>query len=109
MKMLLERSEGTVLIHGPPGRQLFIDGYKNLIGARRVAWRCASSVEEKEKQRGTSGLRWVRGYRQKIEGEIYSLCHEVVGILDGTLIPSSVSPEEKERRLLPVPCRTPMC
>ena len=61
-------------------RNLYSVAYKNVIGARRVAWRTVSSICEKEAK--ASAEEWqleeARRYREQLEGELHDLCHEVL-------------------------------
>ena len=56
-------------------RNLLSVAYKNVVGTRRSSWRVISSIEQKaseEKQQH------VKNYREKIEGELETVCHDVL-------------------------------
>ncbi|XP_067936501.1 14-3-3 protein beta/alpha-A-like [Watersipora subatra] len=69
-------------------RNLLSVAYKNVVGARRSAWRVISSIEHKtegsEKKQAMA-----REYKQKVESELKSICNDVLMLLDGHLIPSA--------------------
>ncbi len=53
-------------------RNLLSVAYKNVVGARRNAWRVISSLENKDKSEGC------KEYRGRIEKELQDICNEVV-------------------------------
>lgn len=72
-------------------RNLLSVAYKNVIGARRAAWRILSSLEQKtDKTKET-----VTSYREKIEEELHKICGDILKVLDDHLIPKSDSAESK--------------
>ncbi|TMS10589.1 14-3-3 protein beta/alpha-B [Larimichthys crocea] len=75
-------------------RNLLSVAYKNVVGARRSSWRLVSSVEQKsdgsEKKKAMA-----KEYREKIEGELEGICHEVLGLLAEFLIPEACVTESK--------------
>jgi len=80
-------------------RNLLSVAYKNVIGARRASWRILSSMEQKEedkdKKEGQDKLEQIKIYREKIEGELHSICQDVLSILDGHLIQTATSGESR--------------
>ncbi len=56
-------------------RNLLSVAYKNVVGARRSAWRVISSIEAKHD--GTRRQQ-AADYRLKIEGELNGICKEVL-------------------------------
>jgi len=78
-------------------RNLLSVAYKNVIGARRAAWRIISSIEEKEVERNENEnkVSKVKDYREKIEGELTEICNDILGVLDEHLVPSATSSESK--------------
>ena len=56
-------------------RNLLSVAYKNVIGAKRSAWRVISSVEQKAEE---NRLALIKDYREVIEGELNVLCDEVL-------------------------------
>ncbi|GAB9468791.1 hypothetical protein Gpo141_00006098 [Globisporangium polare] len=75
-------------------RNLLSVAYKNVIGARRAAWRVISSIESKAKSDDAS-VRDIKGYRLKIERELDELCNDMLTIIDKHLLPKSLSEESK--------------
>jgi len=75
-------------------RNLLSVAYKNVVGARRSSWRVISSIEQKsennEKKRAMA-----HEYREKVEGELKSICKEVLELLENTLVGSADSAESK--------------
>merc|ERR1712227_470038 len=59
-------------------RNLLSVAYKNVIGSRRSSWRILSSILQK-----------------KIEGELSTLCKDVLDLLDNHLLANSTSEESK--------------
>jgi len=78
-------------------RNLFSVAYKNVIGARRAAWRIISSIEAKEVERNENEAKVtkVKDYRKKIEAELTDICNDVLEVLDSHLIPSAAASESK--------------
>lgn len=75
-------------------RNLLSVAYKNVVGARRSAWRVISSIEQKhESEEKKSQL--VKEEREKIEQELRDICNEVLGLLDKYLIANSSTSEGK--------------
>ncbi|XP_026666268.2 14-3-3-like protein GF14 kappa isoform X1 [Phoenix dactylifera] len=77
-------------------RGMFVVAYKNVVGARRTAWRIVSSIEQKEeRRRNEANSAVLKDYRGQIEADLASICGEVLGLLDSQLIPSAGSSESK--------------
>lgn len=75
-------------------RNLLSVGYKNVVGARRAAWRIFSSIEQKEEARGNEQhVKRIREYRKKVETELSDICTDIMTLIDGHLIPSSTDGE----------------
>lgn len=58
-------------------RNLLSVAYKNVVGARRSAWRVISSIEQKT-EGNDKKLQMVKEYREKVEGELREICNEVL-------------------------------
>ena len=77
-------------------RNLLSVAYKNVIGARRASWRIVSSIEQKEESKGNEAqVTLIKEYRTKIEQELAKICDDILGVLDGSLIPAAGSGESK--------------
>jgi 14-3-3 protein len=77
-------------------RNLLSVAYKNVIGARRASWRIVSSIEQKEESKGNEAqVSLIKEYRNKIEQELAKICDDILGVLDGSLIPAAGSGESK--------------
>lgn len=77
-------------------RNLLSVAYKNVIGARRASWRIVSSIEQKEESKGHEvQVTKIKGYRNKIENELYEVCNDILQLLKEHLIPSAQDGEAK--------------
>ena len=56
-------------------RNLLSVAYKNVVGARRSAWRVISSLEQKSSDEKQTQA---KEYREEIEKELNSVCEEVL-------------------------------
>jgi len=75
-------------------RNLLSVAYKNVIGARRAAWRIISSIENKEKSKdNAANVEKIKRYSGKIEKELHDVCKDVFKVLDEHLIPNAQSDE----------------
>jgi len=75
-------------------RNLLSVAYKNVVGARRSAWRVISSIGQKT-EGSDKKLQMVNEYREKVEAELRDICNDVLGLLNQHLIPNSKNPESK--------------
>jgi len=66
-------------------RNLLSVAYKNVVGARRSAWRIISSLEQKAKDKGDDETQNTK-YREKIEKELHDKCNEVLDLLDNHVL-----------------------
>lgn len=69
-------------------RNLLSVAYKDVVGARRSAWRVVSSIEQKT-EANDKKLEMARKYREKIEEELKKICNEVLELLTLYLIPTA--------------------
>ncbi|XP_065878438.1 14-3-3-like protein D isoform X1 [Euphorbia lathyris] len=75
-------------------RNLLSVGYKNIVGSRRASWRILSSIDQKEESKGNNqNVLRIKGYRQKIESELSTICSDIMILIDEHLIPSSSAAE----------------
>jgi 14-3-3 protein epsilon len=75
-------------------RNLLSVAYKNVIGARRAAFRIISSIEQKEHSKGNeANVGKVKEYGHKIEKELHEISNDVLAVLDNHLIPNAQSDE----------------
>ncbi|XP_056151307.1 14-3-3 protein beta/alpha-like [Lampris incognitus] len=75
-------------------RNLLSVAYKNVVGARRSAWRVISSIGQKT-EAGDKKLQMVNEYREKVESELRDICNDVLELLDKYLIKNSTNAESK--------------
>jgi len=77
-------------------RNLLSVAYKNVIGARRAAWRIISSIEQKEKTKNNeANVVKIKSYAGKIEKELNDICADVMDVLDNHLINNATAEESK--------------
>lgn len=90
MKEVTENSEELT----DEQRNLLSVAYKNVVGAKRSAWRVLSSIESKT-DAGDKKLPMIREYREKVEGELRTVCEEVLLLLKEYLIKNAKQAESK--------------
>ena len=78
-------------------RNLLSVAYKNVIGAKRAAWRIVSSLEAKaEKEGKDEKTRKInKNFKQQIEKELDEICDQIIKLLDEYLLPNAESGESK--------------
>ena len=75
-------------------RNLLSVAYKNVVGARRSAWRVITSMEQKcEGEDFKKGA--AKEYRSAIVAELQTVCEEVLSLLDNYLIPNASDDEPR--------------
>ena len=89
MKVLVSKSEGDL---NSEERNLLSVAYKNVVGARRSAWRIISSLEQKATEDGKQG--YAQEYREKIEKELEESCQEVLNLIETKLLRTSTDNNE---------------
>lgn len=89
MKVLVSKSEGDL---NSEERNLLSVAYKNVVGARRSAWRIISSLEQKATEDGKQG--YAQEYREKIEKELEENCQEVLNLIETKLLRTSTDNNE---------------
>jgi len=91
MKELTEKStEGL----SDEQRNLLSVAFKNVVGARRSAWRIIHSLEEKKGNEG-GNTELISSYRKEIEKELKERCNEVLNLIDKYLLPSAQKEGQK--------------
>ena len=73
---------------GNEERNLLSVAYKNVVGARRSAWRVISSIEQKS-EGNERKHKMAENYRETIEKELNETCEDVLDLLDKYLIPKA--------------------
>jgi 14-3-3 protein epsilon len=63
-------------------RNLLSVAYKNVIGARRASWRTLNVDEYKDNE-------LIKKYKSMVETELESICHDVLDLLENTLVSNS--------------------
>jgi len=69
-------------------RNLLSVAYKNVVGAKRAAWRILTSLHEKNEEKGLDEESKVtKAYMNTVEDELEAVCNEVLDLLNDNLIP----------------------
>lgn len=78
-------------------RNLLSVAYKNVIGARRSAWRILSSLEDKVDDEVKTGKHKeiIEEYKRNIEKELKDICQEIIHLLKESLIKSASEVEAR--------------
>ncbi|XP_065053071.1 14-3-3 protein zeta-like [Rhopilema esculentum] len=77
-------------------RNLLSVAYKNVVGARRSAWRIIKSIEEKGADKGDETKKSIASeYLVQIEKELEEKCNEVLKLIDDHLLSQSKEPEAR--------------
>lgn len=81
-------------------RNLLSVAFKNVVGARRAAWRILNSIEHKEemKSKGNpdkSRLQKVIKYREDVEKELGAICSELELLIEDQLLPTAGDAESQ--------------
>lgn len=74
-------------------RNLLSVAYKNVVGARRSAWRIISSLEQKAEDNHKA---LAEEYRKKIETELVEECNEVLNLIEHQLLKKARASGKKE-------------
>ncbi|XP_032803022.1 14-3-3 protein gamma-A-like [Petromyzon marinus] len=79
-------------------RNLLSVAYKNVVGARRSAWRVISSIEQKTAGDGSEKKQaMVKAYREKVEKELETVCQDVLDLLDKFLVKSCDDSQQESK------------
>lgn len=76
-------------------RNLLSVAFKNVVGARRSSWRVVSNIEQKVDGSSQEKKKLSKEYREHIEGELCSICQDVLDLLDKFLVPGSKNADSK--------------
>ncbi|XP_068194815.1 14-3-3 protein beta/alpha-A-like [Antennarius striatus] len=76
-------------------RNLLSVAYKNVVGARRSAWRVIMSIESGLEPGNEKKLAMTKSYRQVVEKELKEICQTVLELLSNFLIPEAEDDESK--------------
>jgi 14-3-3 protein epsilon len=63
------------------------------VKTRRDAWRTIQAIQHKEELKGNKFLPLIHTYKDKIETELKDICHDVLDLLETSLLPTSKNPE----------------
>jgi len=83
MKQVGENSSSDLSLEE---RNLLSVAYKNVVGARRASLRIITSIRTKEEDKGGDRVDAIKTYQSKVETELNDICHDILGLLDSTLI-----------------------
>lgn len=83
MKKLAKMAAGPLTVDE---RNLLSDAYKNVVGAKRTAWRTVENMEQKFSVSQDTQSVVAKKYRLKIEAELKEVCNEVLQLLDNHLL-----------------------
>ena len=93
MKSVVENAEGDL---SDEERNLLSVAYKNVVGARRSAWRIVSSLEQKTEDSSKKDL--TKSYRKKVEEELDEQCKEVLELIDNHLLSKMTDSGDAKQR-----------
>lgn len=93
MKSVVENAEGDL---SDEERNLLSVAYKNVVGARRSAWRIVHSLEVKTEDSSKKDL--TKSYRKKVEEELNEQCKEVLELIDNHLMSKMADSGDAKQR-----------
>jgi len=76
-------------------RNLLSVAYKNVVGARRASLRIIGSILTKERSKQSKQVSQIEAYKSKVEQELNTICMDILGLLDSSLIKESLAAEPK--------------
>mmetsp|Transcript_18491 Transcript_18491/g.31404 ORF Transcript_18491/g.31404 Transcript_18491/m.31404 type:complete len:249 (-) Transcript_18491:866-1612(-) len=88
MKEVAQMDDGELKVED---RNLLSVAYKNVIGARRAAWRIISNLES----RSDKNKDLITKYKEKVEEELNNICEDIIKLLDEHLIKNSSTAESQ--------------
>lgn len=71
-------------------RNLLSVAYKNVVGAKRSAWRVVEAMEQKHSATNDDKVHLIKDYKEKVEKELNEVCKEVLDLLDQEKDPSLI-------------------
>jgi 14-3-3 protein epsilon len=74
-------------------RHLLSVAFKNMIYSRLVSWRVVTSLEQKGDSDKMTTI--IKDYKAKIESELVDICHDLISLIEKSLVPNSTSKEAK--------------
>ncbi|XP_064648639.1 14-3-3-like protein isoform X2 [Lineus longissimus] len=87
-KTMTELTESTTRLSSEQ-RNLLSVAFKNVVGAKRSAWRIISSIEQKALEKNDEGQQGLAAkYREEIEAELRERCDKVIQLIGEKLLPS---------------------
>ncbi|VDN15381.1 unnamed protein product [Dibothriocephalus latus] len=76
-------------------RNLFSIGYKNFMGAKRLAWRAIALDVEQAERRAAREVPCLRRFKDVIEEEMRQLAHKLIHLIDTSLFKPELEGEPK--------------
>jgi 14-3-3 protein epsilon len=77
-------------------RHIVSVAYKNVVGSKRAELRVLSAIEQKEaKKLNEQNITYIKQYKNIIEGELKTLCKDILTLIDKYLLVNSKSEESK--------------
>ncbi|XP_076604130.1 14-3-3 protein zeta-like [Chaetodon auriga] len=76
-------------------RNLLSVAFKNVVGARRSAWRVIAGIAQKCDSGTEAKQQMANDYREKVEKELKEICDTVLSLLDDHLIKNAQTSESK--------------
>uniref|UniRef100_A0A7S0LSW2 14-3-3 domain-containing protein n=1 Tax=Coccolithus braarudii TaxID=221442 RepID=A0A7S0LSW2_9EUKA len=74
-------------------RNLLSVAYKNVVGARRASLRIITSILQREQQKGSTRLKDIDIYKNRVEEELKRICSDILTLLTQNLIKESLQAE----------------
>ena len=93
MHKIVDLNEEAVPELSVEERNLLSVAYKNVIGARRSSWRIISAIEAKDE--GNERVKNIKACREQVERELRQMAHEILTLLEKTLIPRAQNADSK--------------
>ena len=76
-------------------RNLLSVAFKNVVGSKRASWRILQALTERAEQKGEEEHTQIcKDYMDRVEVELEEVCRQLVGLLDGHLLPGCTEDTE---------------